>query len=95
MLVQAKIIDVSLRTHKEKTVADITLIFSNPTQAEVIPMWNNSVSKDEHKPFAALVGHEVLLAVQPELYNGKLQYRLLSHVTPISLVKPNPVAKVG
>jgi len=82
MLVKAKIIDVEMRMHKEKQVADVTLKFSNPADVCISTLWNNSVSKEEHKPFAAMAGQEVFMAIRPEIFNGKLQYQINTMILP-------------
>lgn len=85
MLVKAKIIDVEERVYKEKLVADVTLKFSSPAEAVVCTLWNNAVAKGEHKPFAAAAGQEVLLALKPDVFNGRLQYNLMSSFEPTIL----------
>jgi len=82
MLCKAKIIDVELRVHKEKNVADITLKFSDPAEVTISTLWNNSVAKGDHKPYAELAGKECWIAVRPEVFNGKLQYQVNTLVLP-------------
>ena len=89
MLVKAKVIDTEMRTHKEKTVCDVTIKLSDPAEAVVITLWNNSVQKDEHKPFAAVAGQDVYMGLRADVFNGKLQYQLNTNVLP-QLVKVAP-----
>jgi hypothetical protein len=95
MLVRAKIIDVETRTHKDKLVADVTLKFNHPAEAVVCTLWNNSVSKDEHKPFAAFAGQEVFMAIKPEIFNGNQKYQILTSVLPQIIKAPVPVSKAS
>lgn len=89
MLVQAKIIDVDLRVHKDKQVADVTLKFAEPNEAVVTTLWNNSVTRGDHKIFSEFAGQEVLLAIRPEIFNGNLKYSINT------MVRPVPVKPVG
>lgn len=96
MLVRAKIIDVELRTHKGKTVADVTIKFSEPAQAVVITLWNNAIERSEHKPFAEAVGQDVMIAVTPRIWNNEIQYNLLSSIAPRPYQEPTaPVRQVA
>ena len=88
MLIKAKVISVEMRTHKDKAVCDVAIMVSDPTDVFITTLWNNSVSKDEHKPFAAVAGQEVWLAVRPEVFNGKLQYQINTHVLPQPVKAP-------
>lgn len=94
MLVKAKIISAEMRTHKDKAVCDLAVMVSDPSDVFVSTLWNNSVSKEEHKPFAAVVGQEVWLAIRPEVFNGKLKYQVVTSVLP-QIVKPAPVRQAG
>ena len=91
MLVRAKIIDVEERVYKEKLVADVTLKFSDPAEAVVCTLWNNSVAKGEHKAFAAAAGEECFLAIRPDVWNNQVKYNLVSNIAP-QLIKA-PAAK--
>ncbi|QIB64055.1 hypothetical protein [Kineobactrum salinum] len=66
MLVQAKIIDVDLRVHKDKQVADVTLKFSEPNEAIVTTLWNNSVSRGDHKIFRSSLVKTFCLRFAPK-----------------------------
>jgi hypothetical protein len=88
MLVKAKIIDTELRTHKDKTVCDVTIKLSDPAEAVVITLWNNSVQKDEHKAFAAAAGQDVYIGLRADVFNGKLQYQLNTNVLPQPVKAP-------
>jgi hypothetical protein len=92
MLVKAKVIDTEMRTHKEKSVCDVTIKLSDPAEAVVITLWNNSVQKDEHKAFASVAGQEVYIGLRADVFNGKLQYQLNTNVLP-QLVKAAPATR--
>lgn len=89
MLVKTRIIDVETRVHKMKEVADVTLKFSDPNEVTICTLWNNSVSKGEHKVFAEMAGKEVYIAIRPDVFNGKLQYQINTQVLP-QLVQAAP-----
>lgn len=98
MMTQAKILGVEMRKHRDKKsgndvdVADVMLQFSNPTELAVTTLWNHSVVKQEHKPFAALAGQECIVAVKPRVFNGAQTYELNTSVLP-QAIKPLAVAK--
>lgn len=98
MMTQAKILGVEMRKHLDKKtrnhvdVADVMLQYSNPTELVVITLWNHSVAKDEHKPYAALAGQDCIVAVKTRVFNGLQTYELNTSVLP-QAVKPLAVAK--
>lgn len=93
MLVKAKIIDTEMRDHKGKSVCDVTLKFSDPSDVTIVTLWNNVVAKEEHKPYAALAGQEVFIGIRPDVFNGKLQYQINTNLLP-QVIKA-PIAKVA
>lgn len=93
MLVKAKIIDTEMRTHKDKQVCDVTLKLTDPSDVCIVTLWNNSVARDDHKPFAAMAGQEVFMGIRCDVFNGKLQYQINTNVLP-QAVKP-ALSKTG
>ncbi len=86
MLVEAKIMDVEMRQHKGKSVADVTIKMTEPTQIVTTTFWNNQVMRDEHKVYAELAGETVRLALrEPELFNDKIQYKINTAVAPVKI----------
>jgi len=89
MLIIAKIVDCSIRKHLDKKstqyvdVADISFLVTEPAQPYTATIWAASVAKGEHKVFAdCITKGEFLIAVKPEIFNGRLQLSLNTSVKP-------------
>ena len=97
MITQGKILSVQTRTHKEKMVADVIVQFEHPTAAVVFTLWNNSVNQGHHKAYQQHVGQDCYLAVDHDIFNGKLKPQLVTSYPPVPVAttasKPLAAAK--
>tara|TARA_R110000772_G_scaffold165646_2_gene277107 strand:+ start:92450 stop:92731 length:282 start_codon:yes stop_codon:yes gene_type:complete len=93
MLTKCTILTVEKREHKGKTVADVVLLLTDPTEAYTVTLWNNSILDGHHTAYEKLIAQEALVPLQFDIFNGKLQCRLFTSVQP-QAVKP-PAAKVA
>lgn len=93
MLTKCTVLTVEKREHKGKTVADLVLLLSDPTEAVTVTLWNNSIVEGHEKPYERLISQEALVPLQFDIFNGKLQCRLFTGAQPQAL-KP-PVAKAS
>lgn len=98
MLIIAKILDVSIRDHVNKTtkltekVADVTITPTDAGQPFRTTIWSKGVTAGDHVHFQQFVGKgEVILSATPEVFNGRLQWGLNATVRP-KLMSATPKA---
>lgn len=95
MIVKAVVLSVVKRMHKDKEVADVVLMLSDPTEAVTVTLWNNSIQRGEEKPYERLTGQEAFVPLSCEVFRDKLQYRLKSDVLPQPVKQPTAAPAPG
>ncbi len=82
MLTKCTVLAVERREHKGKPIADVVLLFTHPTEAFTVTLWNNSIAEGHEKPYEKLIGQVAFVPVQFDVFNGKLQCRLHTGTLP-------------
>lgn len=88
MIVKATVLAVEKRMHKEKQVADVVLMLSDPTEAVTVTLWNNSIQRGEEKPYERLISQEAFVPLSCEVFREKLQYRINGNTLPQPVKQP-------
>ncbi len=93
MKILGKVLDVTERLHKEKSVADVVL--KSGEDVIQFTLWNNEFSAGTHMKFKKLIGQDIRTDVQSEVFNGRLQYKFGHSGEVVPLAPAGAVSRVS